>query len=445
MKKLLQDVVKKNNLNQNKHSSVVFKKEEKETISGNPSLKNINESKKENNRLKEIDFLYARKNQGYKNTKNTNYGMWTLAFFAVLFLLFSFSFVFSSVKITINPKIEDTFINKDITAFKNSDSDALVFDLMSLSEEVTVSLEGKEEVEVLIPAKGNVVIYNTLNSSQPLLIDTRLEGSNGKIYKTVERVVVPSATKDGKPGSVKVGIYATESGEEYNSGPLDFKIFGFKGTPKYEKIYARSSDPVSGGMKGRVLQVSEEEKIATINKLKTDLEQKLFKKATDNIPLGFILFKDSVFLDIGKEDFKLNGNKMSVSIKGSLYGFVFSENKIIDFILKNENMSSKDFFISNIRDLSFSFVSVIDWANLANDVNSLSKIDFNISGDAKIVSKINEKEFKNDLLGMKKKDFNSVLSNYPGVNSANVSFKPVWKKTFPDKIQDIKLEINYPN
>ena len=49
-------------------------------------------------------------------------------------------------------------------------------------------------------------------------------------------------TKDGKPGSVEVGIYGSSAGPEYNSIPIDFKIFGFKNTPKYAKIYARSKE-----------------------------------------------------------------------------------------------------------------------------------------------------------------------------------------------------------
>lgn len=446
-KKLLQDVVKKQNTINTKKEIHSFDSRGSEIHKIKNHSSEKEKIKKEEDRLKEIDFLYARRNQGFindPNKKNSNFSMWIVAFFAVLFLFFAISFVFSSVKININPKTNNYSLNKNISAFKNASNENLSFELMSLSDTASISLEGKEEKEVLIEARGEVVIYNNFsNSSQPLLIDTRLEATNGKIYKTTERVVVPGM-KDGKPGSVKVGIYASEPGEEYNSGPLDFKVFGFKGTPKYEKFYARSVGDVTGGMKGRVLQVSEEEKLQSVQKLKTDLEQSLFKKATDNIPSGFVLFKDSVFIDIGKEEYKLEGNKMIVSLTGSVFGVVFNEKRLTDSILDTTEFSEKDVFISNLRDLRFSFNPAIDWSIIKNDLNTLSKVDFTINGEAKIIYLLDEKAFISDLKGKKKKDFNNILLNYSSINSANVSFKPAWKNKFPDKTKDIKLIINYP-
>src|SRR6185436_19331087 len=101
--------------------------------------------------------------------------------------------------------------------------------------------------------------YNNYSTaSQNLDIDTRLEGSNGKIYKTKTKIVIPGM-KDGKTGSVEVKVYASVAGPEYNSAPLDFKIFGFKGTPKYSKFYGRSKGALSGGAKGKAPALSAEE------------------------------------------------------------------------------------------------------------------------------------------------------------------------------------------
>ncbi len=446
-KKLLQDVVKKQNTAHIKKEIPSFDSKGGEIHKIKNHFSEKEKTKKEEDRLKEIDFLYARKNQGFindPNKKNSSFSMWIIAFFAIIFLFFAVSFVFSSVKININPKTSSFSVNKNITAFKNASNENLSFELMSLSDTVSVSLEGKEEQEVLIEARGEVVIYNNFStSSQPLLIDTRLEATNGKIYKTTERVVVPGM-KDGKPGSVKVGIYATEAGEEYNSAPLDFKILGFKGTSKYDKIYARSVGDIAGGMKGKVLQVSEEEKTQSVQNLRNDLEKSLFKKATDNIPSGFVLFKDSVYLDIEKEEYKIEGNKMVVTLRGFVSGVVFNEKRITDSILENTDFQGEEVFISNLRDLKFNFNPSLDWSLFKSDLNTLSKISFDISGEGNIVYLLDEKAFISDLKGKKKKDFSNILLNYNSINSANVSFKPMWKNNFPDKTKDIKLIINYP-
>ena len=85
--------------------------------------------------------------------------------------------------------------------------------------------------------------------------------------------------KDGKPGSVEVNIYANEAGAEYNSEPLDFKILGWKGDPKYEKFYGRSKGTITGGLKGTLPALSDQEKAAISVELKQALEEKLIEKS----------------------------------------------------------------------------------------------------------------------------------------------------------------------
>ena len=86
-------------------------------------------------------------------------------------------------------------------------------------------------------------------------------------------------TKDGKPGSVEVGIYGSSAGPEYNSIPIDFKIFGFKNTPKYAKIYARSKGAITGGFQGKFPVISDDEKASVINELKDCSTKKTFRKS----------------------------------------------------------------------------------------------------------------------------------------------------------------------
>ena len=114
-------------------------------------------------------------------------------------------------------------------------------------------------------------------------------------------ITVPGMGKDGKPGSVEVKIYGAEAGTEYNSPPLDFKIFGFKGTSKYSKFYGRSKGAVTGGIKGKYPFIPESQKENILSEMKTSLEAKLFQKAKDQIPDGFILFQDAVVLKIDSE------------------------------------------------------------------------------------------------------------------------------------------------
>jgi hypothetical protein len=307
-------------------------------------------------------------------------------------------------------------------------------------------VQATEEKEVKEVATGSVVIYNSFSSvPQNLNIDTRLEGSNGKIYKTLTKATVPGMTKGKVPGSVEVKIYAAQPGEEYNSDPLDFKIYGFRGTPKYEKFYGRSKGSLSGGFIGKAPVVSEENKALAISKIKNNLQARLLKNAINQTPNGFILFKNAIFLDTNDSNITSSygvDKSMVFKIKGTLYGILFNEQKITKQIAEKniEKYDGSNVFISNIKDLTF---------NTSNKENisfaDLKGVDFNLSGSVKIIWKIDTDKLVTDLLGKSKKAFNEMLSQYESIDSATLKITPFWRNTIPDKIKNIKISANYPN
>ena len=318
---------------------------------------------------------------------------------------------------------------------------------MSVSGEEQKTIESTGTKDVSEKAQGTVIIYNAFGpASQLLSIDTRLEGSNGKIYKTKKRIIVPGM-KDTIPGSIEVDIYGAEAGEEYNSAPLDFTVFGFRGTPKYSKFYARSKGPIVGGFKGKSPFVSSNQELSLLKELRTTLQAKLFKKATDQIPNGFILFKDAVFLITNPDDdASINSdpskeNKFVVKQRGTLYGFLFNEAKLTKKIAQDsiEKYDGSPVYIPNIKDLIFSLSGKENFSS-----GEIKNIDFNLSGNAQIVWKLDEAKFKADLLGKSKKDFSQILLQYPNIISADLAISPFWKNTLPDKSKDIKVIVNYP-
>ncbi|KKS58064.1 MAG: hypothetical protein UV23_C0017G0011 [Candidatus Nomurabacteria bacterium GW2011_GWF1_42_40] len=343
-----------------------------------------------------------------------------------------------------NPKTQDIILNESLSAVKNSDTNDLSFDLMVISDEENTTIQVSGEKDVSEKATGTVVIYNAFgSSSQTLNIDTRLEGSNGKMYKTKTRVVVPGRSKDGVPGSVEVDIYAAEAGVEYNSGPLDFKIFGFKGTPKYDKFYARSKGEITGGFKGKTPAITDIDRTTAVGNLNDILQKKLLQKATSQIPDGFILFKDAIFLNT--DDLSVSSvydnNSATLTLKGTLYGILFNEQKLTKKITEDkiEKYDESEVYVPNIKNLAFSLFTKdnVSFENVKN-------INFNLSGPAKIVWKLDVDKFVASLLGKPKKDFNQILSQYPDIDSAILTLSPVWKMSVPDKAKNIKVIINYP-
>ncbi len=380
---------------------------------------------------------------GNGNSKKNR--LWIVALFSAAFLLFALSFLFSYAKVAIVPKTQDITLSQSLTATKDA-SDGLSFDVIAVSLTESKDVTAGAGRDVVTPAKGTIILYNSFSTApQKLLVDTRLEGSNGKIYKTLVAVTIPGM-KGTTPGSVKVGIYAEQGGPEYDSGPLDFKVFGFKGTPKYDKFYARSEGSLSGGSKGPQYAISDLDREATVSELKNTLSTKLLKNATGQIPSGFILYKDAAYTDINENDVTTSPSAVpgtvTMTMQGTLYGVLLDGNKLTKAIADKvvDKYNGEPIHIPGLNNLVFSMSAPQDLATLKDSTS----IDFKLSGPVKIIWDVNADKLAADLLGKKKSDFTSVLTAYPNIASADVTLRPLWLRSFPDKIKNINVTVTEP-
>lgn len=443
-KKILQDLVKVKKDSFKSQLGDGLEKKRVEAIKIPITIKKDLFRKKQEDREEEF-FKEEYDNNPNINNNTSKYGIWTIAFCSVIFLLFAISFLFAGAKVTVNPKVQSFALNQDLTALKDtSDDSSLSFDLVAISGEETKTVQGGAAQDIALKAGGKIKVFNVFSESPQILsINTKLDGSNGKVYKITENVTVPGMDSLGNPGFVEADVLAQDAGEEYNSSPLDFKISNFKGTAKYAKIYARSEGDITGGLKGNYAQISDVDKTNTINDLRNTLQNKLFKKAIDQIPEGYILFKDAAFLsdDGGSTGTPTADGLVPITIKGTFYGFLFQEKKLTDKIIQAniKDSDGSDLYIQNIQDLNF---SLADKENIS--FKDVASINFNISGLVKIVSKVDTDKIVGDLLGRKKGDFNDIMSQYPNVDSADLNISPVWALSFPDKSKDINVIVNYP-
>jgi hypothetical protein len=382
----------------------------------------------------------------YKKEKRKGRGkkisLWFLATISVIFLFFAVSFVFSKASITINPKVKDLNLNTNLSAVKDGSGDSLPFKLVVISGEEHQDVPASTEEDVYINSSGKVAFYNKGTGPQLLAAGTKLDGSNGKTYKLNSKVTVPAA-KGTTPGKVETTVSATAPGGEYDSKPLDFKIPTFKGTPKYDAIYGRSTSDITGGAKGKFPSVSSAERDIALTALKTTLNDKLLKKATDQIPKDFVLFKDAVILNTEDQKLKseIGKTEVPVGIKGTLYGILLNEKQLSKKIAEGvvEDYDGSDVYIQNIKNLKFTLAN-------RESISSadLKDISFNLTGKTKLVWRFDEAKFKEGLLGEKKTMFNKLLAKYPNINSADLVIEPFWRSSFPDKPEKIKIIVNYP-
>ena len=128
-------------------------------------------------------------------------------------------------------------------------------------------------------AEGIIRIFNDYSTaSQSLVAGTRFVSDEGKLFRLVEKVVVPGqSTEKGKliPGSVDVLVRADTAGSDYNIGVSTFSIPGFAGTPRYTAFYAKSFLAMAGGFKGESLAVSSEDLENAKKSLTAEVKEKI--------------------------------------------------------------------------------------------------------------------------------------------------------------------------
>lgn len=391
----------------------------------------------------ELAPVHKYNNTESDKTRSSKYILWVIAIVCIGALLFALSFLFVKAKITIVPKSIDAVLDQQLNLTKDDKSTDVYFSLVSIEGEEKKNFESGEAKDVSIPATGKVIIYNSYSkNSQNLDINTRLEGSNGKIYKTEKKITVPGISSDGNPGKIEVGIYATENGESYNSEPLDFKILGFKGNPKYNKIYARSVGSINGGFVGKINTLSDIEKEGAYSELGSVLKEKLSKKVADQIPEGFLLYDKAIFFDVLSENIGKGSSdtEVEVSVKGKLYGFIVNEKVLTTKIANNiiEKYNNEDIYLNNIKNLD---LTILNAESITEDINNLS---IKLTGNSKFVYRVDPKQVSTDLLGKNKKYFNQIMSDYLNIESANLELFPPWMSVLPDKIEKINITVNYP-
>jgi len=415
----------------------IVRKPATKEIKKNPKVEEVRE-------VREIGEI-AIKTETTQTKNRSRFLLWFVALISVVFCFFAVSFLFAKAKVSITPKTQEVTVNENLSASKDSSSGGLIFNLVVIPGQENKKIQATGEKEVQEVATGTMVIYNAFSSApQTLNINTKLEGSNGKIYKTDTKTVVPGMGKDGTPGQVEVNIDGNAPGADYNSDPLDFKIVNFKGTPKYAKIYGRSKGSITGGFIGQAPDVSLADKLVAESNLKNALQAELLQKATDQIPAGFILYKDAIFLDTGDSDLSTvynQDNSMTLTQSGTLYGILLNEQGLTKKIAENniDKYDGSDIYIPNIKNLVFSLSNqgAISFADMQS-------INFNLSGPAQIVWKVDVNKFTSDLLGKPKNDFTQILSQYLNISSATLTVSPIWKMSVPDKVKDVTVTVNYP-
>lgn len=316
------------------------------------------------------------------------------------------------------------------------------------SADAVVKADGSKDVSEL--ASGDIAVYNEF-SEKPFQLkkNTRFE-AEGKIFRLQESVTIPGYTKggDGKvtPGTVIAKVFADKAGVESNVGPTTFTLPGLAESPdEYSKIYAKSQTAFSGGFVGKEAIVKKEDKDKAIDDMKRELTEILRSNVAENRPAGQVLYMDSAvftFTELPLESIE-NGSQARVKIKGVISVPSFAVRDIANNLAGHviEGYNNENYSMRNPEDLSFAYVT---GSSTSSPEVGTGAINFSLSGTATFMQELQKEQLAKDVLGIKKDDIQSLIAKYGSIERVSYEIKPSWKQNFPDKEENITVEIAIP-
>lgn len=306
-------------------------------------------------------------------------------------------------------------------------------------------------------ARGTIRVYNAYSTSSRVLIPSRFISADGKLFWSLKNEVIPGAEYEkGKliPGYVDIEVQAAEAGEDYNIKPSTFALPALAGSPLYTTIYGKSFSPMTGGFKGEVSQVTQED----LEKAENILASQLFEEGSnalkndlqsDKNSSNFILLNEAQSQEIAEalSSKKLGEETQVFNFQVKVYSkaLVFKKSDLEDF--------AKEFILSQTpqNDLelnSFWLKKKIQTESLKIDFNPESidlkseKIILNLDITAKIYPDINEIILKKALFGKSLKETQILLEEQPQATKVQVKFWPFWVKKVPQDMGKIKIKLN---
>ncbi|MDD4995310.1 MAG: hypothetical protein PHW53_02520 [Patescibacteria group bacterium] len=298
------------------------------------------------------------------------------------------------------------------------------------SKEFTPSGEGKTT-----PAKagGEVTIINKYNKDQALIATTRLQATDGKIFRIDKSVVVPAG------GEIKATAHADKEGAEYEIGPSHFIIPGLWEGLR-DKIYAESASPMTGGTV-TLKVVSADDLTRAESELASEiLEQVKADLISENADPRFSkpVFSIETLEKVSDTIPGQEADKFTIKLKVKVIA-VFYNAEQMDGVMasKLEEAMDSDHTLGDIMEDSIIFT--IGRYDSSTGIVNLAVSAF---GEARL--KENSRLLdKRKITGLGVDDAKKYLMSSPSIENVEISSSPFWLKRVPNLEDHIEYEIIY--
>lgn len=360
---------------------------------------------------------------------------------SVILIGLALSLSYSKAIVTITPKVVNLDINGTYTAKKGAETNDLGYEVVTSVDEIRNTLTVTKGPLIQTKSKGTVTVYNAGTAPQVLVAGSRISNPDGLVYRTSNTVTIP-AKKLLKDGAIDVVVVADKASETYNlklsAAKYDFKFPAYKGTDKYDKIYARLKTDLTGGFYGSKPIIAQDVKNNTIKIMQDTLKEQLLKKIKDTVPKDYTYYDGAYSIKYeAQEPILKPDNKAEFVLKGTLYLAIFKTDSLIKSLAGTEarKFPSDTYVIKGDKELAYKLSNTKDFS-----VDKGTPMIFNLKGSISILGTIPEEKLKNELKGIKLNQSNAVFNKYGSIASAYSLITPFWLSSFPDSVSKIKIE-----
>lgn len=279
-------------------------------------------------------------------------------------------------------------------------------------------------------ATGEVTIINNSSQNQKLVATTRLLSADNKLFRLTQQIIVLANQK------VVAQVKADKVGADYEITATTFTIPGLSAILQ-KKVYAQSSEPMTGGFK-KIGLVAQKD----INDATTELKNNLVKQALDNLEkqnndqsLKILLSSDITQSTV---DAKVNDEKENFTVALTIK-FTAALIKEEDLLRKINTQLTKK--IPDDQKLASVDQSSFDYRLKSADAEEgTATIEMYIAGET-ILSEKNNLLAKVYFINKTKDGIQGYLGGIAGVDKYKITFSPFFIKKSPNDENKINLKI----
>jgi len=373
--------------------------------------------------------------------------LWGIALVVVLVLAGLALFALRKTTITVTPRSHTIVFDQtsQFTAYPaaTAATGTLAYTLINsdLQASQTVSAGAMQQVDT--KAQGTVTVYNDYSSAPVKLIaNTRFATPSGLIFRVPDAIVIPG--KSGStPGHVSVTVFADQSGDQYNIGPVSrFTIPGLQSTPAmYSNVYAQSTASTTGGFSGQQPAVDPTTLSNAQSALRAQLAQKAQAAASAQSGTTTVILPQ--LIQISYQDLPQTSaasGSVQVNEAAHIQTPVFDANSFSQAIALTVGENSDGVPLSLVEGQGFSATSPDE----SSSTLGTAPLNFTLSGTATLVWQVDAQALARALAGHDQNAFGTITGSFPGIQEAHSRIEPFWKTSFPSNPADIKVVIVAP-